>query len=155
MKKILAFLALASVGQLAFAQTPVDTDYTAAAALVVTGQIVSSPTATAPAGSTCEVLSAEEPPVTINLSRQVVAAMRCNTTTNAVGGATQHPGGRPAACAGAGGQERCAYLATTAGGPVTAVANGTAVPATDGSTLTGCADIVAAITGGGVPTACQ
>lgn len=148
MKKILAFLALASVAQFAVA-----TNYDDTAAAVVTGTVVSNPSPTngAAAANTCSVLSAAEPAVTVNLSTQVVAAMVCNTGTNAVGAVTAHPGGRPVACGG----NRCVYVAATSGGPVTAVTSPVATsgtPTADG--IKGCAETWGEFTGGTVPSAC-
>lgn len=146
MKKILAFLALASLAQLALA-----TDFGAAAAQVSSGDVINSTGGT----NQCAVLSTAEPAVTINLSRDVLAAIHCNATANAAGAATQHPAGRPAACNSS--AERCGYMATTAGGPVSAFNAGTTVPtaAAIGTKITGCATYIAAHTSGSVAAACS
>lgn len=146
MKKILAFLALASLAQVALA-----VDYSAVNE-VASGAVISNPAVTG-AANTCPILSAAEPPVTINLSRDVLAALLCNATANAAGAATQHPAGRPAACNSA----RCGYMATTSGGPVNAFNAGATVPATGslGSVITGCATYIAGHTSGSVSAACQ
>lgn len=146
MKKILAFLALASLTQVTFA---VDYD---TVGVLTSGNVISA-TGTAGAAHTCSILSTAEPPVTINLSRDVAAAMMCDTTSNAAGAATQHPGGRPTACNGG----RCGYVATTAGGPVTPIEAGTNVPtaAAPGGVITGCATYIAGHTSGTVSATCQ
>lgn len=138
MKKILAFLAMASLASLAHAA-----DLATATAVASGETVINTGTAT----HTCAQLSTTEPAVTINLSRDVLAALHCNATTNAIGAATGHPGGRTNACNS--GAARCVYAATTAGGPVTALPG----PATVIAPTT-CASTISDFTGGTAPTVC-
>lgn len=144
MKRIFALIALISVTGLAAAA---DMDNSPQA--VGTGESVASPTSTSGVTPThtCSLLSPEEPNVVINLSRQVLASVECNTTSNGIGAATIHPGGRTTAC----NSQRCAYAVTTNGGPVVAMGGGTAAPSSGGD-LAACTTAVAAFTGGDTAT---